>query len=217
MSKRAWLTPDDAPASLDCWRVFIPSGEAYRAAFRGAMILLSQDWNWEEHGAQSPETVADLWVNANAETFRMVKCMPVGAVIYGGWSSAPDGFLDCDGSSYNTADYPELFAAIGYVWGGVGSNFNVPDLRDRVAVGVSPTIPLGTTGGAKTHTLLASEIPSHNHSIPGTLTTLNEIPVGTTPVLTPNVVSSVTGNTGGGGAHNNMQPYAGLRAVIAYR
>lgn len=48
---------------------------------------------------------------------------------YGG-SSAPTGYLLCDGTSYLRASYPELFTAIGTSFGTVdGTHFNVPDLR----------------------------------------------------------------------------------------
>jgi microcystin-dependent protein len=46
-------------------------------------------------------------------------------------SSAPDGWLACDGSAVSRSTYADLFAAIGTTWGvGDGSTtFNVPDLR----------------------------------------------------------------------------------------
>lgn len=51
-------------------------------------------------------------------------------------SLAPTGWLFCDGSSYATATYPDLFAVIGYTYGGAGSNFNVPDMREAAPVGI---------------------------------------------------------------------------------
>lgn len=50
-------------------------------------------------------------------------------VFAGAKSQIPAGFLACDGSAYNTANFPRLFAAIGYAWGGAGILFRVPDLR----------------------------------------------------------------------------------------
>lgn len=43
----------------------------------------------------------------------------------------PAGWLHCNGASYSTTVYAELFAAIGYRYGGSGPNFNVPDFRGR--------------------------------------------------------------------------------------
>jgi microcystin-dependent protein len=79
---------------------------------------------------------------------------------------APSGWLLCDGSSYATATYPNLYAAIGYNWGGSGANFNVPNFTRRTAVGSggSGTATLGNAvgnvGGAETHTLTQAELPT---------------------------------------------------------
>ena len=54
---------------------------------------------------------------------------PSGAVVMYAGSSAPTGWLLCDGSSYSTTTYAALFAAIGYTFGGSGGSFNVPDTR----------------------------------------------------------------------------------------
>lgn len=55
--------------------------------------------------------------------------IPSGQVNYFAASAPPSGFLECNGASLSTTTYAALFAAIGYVWGGSGSSFNIPDLR----------------------------------------------------------------------------------------
>ncbi len=58
--------------------------------------------------------------------------LPAGTVIYFAGSTPPSGFLECDGQQIFRSQYPELFAAIGIIFGqGDGSNttFNLPDLR----------------------------------------------------------------------------------------
>lgn len=82
-------------------------------------------------------------------------------------STAPSGFLICDGSAVSRTIYADLYSEIGTTYGsGDGSStFNLPDLTGRVIVGVSLNHSLGDTGGEETHALLISEIPSHNHSI----------------------------------------------------
>lgn len=50
-------------------------------------------------------------------------------------STAPVGYVLCDGASYNRFTYAELFNIIGYTYGGSGDNFNVPDYRDRSLYG----------------------------------------------------------------------------------
>lgn len=88
-------------------------------------------------------------------------------------TTAPDGYLMADGTAYLIADYPTLFAVIGYTFGGAGASFNVPDRRDRVAIGAGSTYPLGALGGAATQTLAQANLPNvslpvtdpgHNHT-----------------------------------------------------
>lgn len=63
--------------------------------------------------------------------------MPAGAVIPYAGSSAPTGFLLCDGSSVLRATYADLYAAIGTTFGSVdGTHFTLPDMRGRGALGV---------------------------------------------------------------------------------
>ena len=61
---------------------------------------------------------------------------PVGTIINFFGESAPDGYLDCDGTAYNIADYPTLAAHLlsftdptPYEVDGDDTKFKVPDLR----------------------------------------------------------------------------------------
>lgn len=105
--------------------------------------------------------IAGAWIeiiNANAVT-------PAGVISAFGGTSAPAGYLLCDGTSYNAVDYPALAQALWdnstghYAYGGTGTypsgTFNTPDFRGRFlrgvdgSAGVDPdkTIRLAFTGG----------------------------------------------------------------------
>lgn len=109
---------------------------------------------------------------------------PAGIILPYAGSTAPEGYLMCDGSAVSRSTYAALFAAIGTTYGAGddSTTFNIPDLTGRVAIGVSGTHALGATGGEESHALLETELPVHHHEVPqhghG-----NDI-VATTPTLT---------------------------------
>ena len=94
----------------------------------------------------------------------------VGTIIDFGGSNPPTGYLTCDGSIVLTSLYPDLFAAIGYTWGGSLSSFNLPDLRRKTTVGSGGTETtilssyVGAVGGTENTILQKENIPSHTHS-----------------------------------------------------
>lgn len=153
---------------------------------------------------------------------------PIGMIFPFGGSVAPAGYLLCDGSSYLVADYPELFAQIGYYFGGSDDNFSVPNLINRVPVGSGGDFTLGESGGEQSVTLTTTDMPSHSHSdighthsIPLNASFITQEGVGVGRLLNIPLLTDSTGigfaniqNTGGDGAHNNMQPFQALLYII---
>ena len=57
--------------------------------------------------------------------------LPIGAYLsYPSQKTIPAGFLIADGRSLKKAEYAELFDVLGYVYGGSGQNFNLPNFAD---------------------------------------------------------------------------------------
>lgn len=156
-------------------------------------------------------------------------------------STAPSGWLLCDGASYSTTGtYSALFGVIGYTYGGSGASFNVPDLRGRIPVALdnmggtdagrlSVSNTLGGSGGTETHTLTIAEMPVHTHtagSYDGTNGINNNLVTdggggnayqGLVASGSPNSRIGTNSAGGSGGvtsAHNNMQPYILMNYII---
>jgi hypothetical protein len=88
--------------------------------------------------------IAELMNNSttiNTEAIPNGSGVSIGSVIPFGGSSAPTGFLACDGATIDRTTYADLFSAIGTTWGaGDGvTTFRIPDLRGRFIRGSNPT------------------------------------------------------------------------------
>lgn len=161
------------------------------------------------------------------------RLLPIGTVVeFAGTAGLAALWLECNGQAVSRATYATLFANLGVIYGaGDGATtFNLPDRRGRTAVGIgsdnstggritvatAPSITLGGSFGAETHTLTTPQIPSHNHDVvksntlvPGSgalIEFLSPTPPGSGTVT--------TGNSGGGLPHNNVQPSIFTRYYI---
>jgi microcystin-dependent protein len=76
---------------------------------------------------------------------------PPGTVISFAGSTAPEGWMLCDGAAISRTQYAALFAAIGTLWGvGDGSTtFNLPDLEGRFLRGADNGAAVDPNAGTR--------------------------------------------------------------------
>lgn len=153
----------------------------------------------------------------------------IGSITLYAGSTAPNGYMICDGSEISRTTYSALFNVIGTTYGqGNGqSTFNIPNLKGKIPVGYDSSDTnfdtLGETGGEKTHTLTTAEIPAHTHTYTDYTAKASSTAKTWDTTKTQNSVTGVgndtntrttNSNTNAGGAHNNMQPYIVLNYII---
>lgn len=142
--------------------------------------------------------------------------LPIGSMIpYGSQNNIPSNWKICDGSAISRTDYAELFNVIGTSYGeGDGSTtFNLPNKKGRISVGLDSSQTefntIGKKGGEKTHQLNVEELPSHSHTVKGTVGSggyVEGVSFGNS--ANPGYTSGVSMSAvGGNQPHNNLQPY----------
>lgn len=153
----------------------------------------------------------------------------VGEVRMFGGNFAPEGWLLCDGRTYQIAQFEALYSLIGTTYGGDGtSTFAVPDLRGRAAIHHSFTRPIGSSGGTETVTLTSAELPEHTHAVNVKAGNPNQLAPGAhvwakhtdLPIYSqaaPNAQFSnqAIGIAGGSQPHDNMMPFNTITYMIA--
>jgi len=148
---------------------------------------------------------------------------PPGAVIQYAGASAPTGYLLCNGATVSQTTYAALYAVIGHTFGADpgGGNFILPNLKGRVAIGAGQgstyadgvnatgtNFALAAASGREKHLLVTSEMPAHTHT--AQVASIATVGSG----HGSNTTAGNTGSTGGGNAHNTLQPYLVLNYLI---
>jgi len=177
---------------------------------------------------------------ANVTNVPVGVILPTATLLDFAGSTAPSGYLLCDGSAVSRTTYADLFAVLGAVYGpGDGVNtFNVPDFRGRTSVGRgsgdaadATAWSLGQKRGAETHKLVAGELAKHSHELFGfnnsddgdvysLLSTLGQAIGGRgtnangTYVLKNVSDTQYLKDAGNDVAHNNIQPSLTVTKII---
>jgi microcystin-dependent protein len=154
---------------------------------------------------------------------------------------APVGWAFCNGQILPISQNAALFSLLGTTYGGNGtSNFALPNLQGNAPLqqGQGPGLSLydlGETGGSATVTVLASELPSHNHPLGAdtgdassaspangvymrgqyTGTPAGAVASYSSQAPDTRLSGAAIAPTGGSQPHNNMMPYLTLNFCIA--
>jgi len=157
----------------------------------------------------------------------------VGEIAWVPFYVIPKGWARCDGQIMPISPNTALFSLLGTQYGGDGkSTFALPDMQGRLMINAGQGAGLadyyqGESGGEEYHTLITSEIPSHNHSLKATTdsgtaaspadayfgASASGTQYGTAPAaaMAPLALNSA----GSSQPHNNRMPYTTLYCIIA--
>lgn len=180
-------------------------------------------------GTNTTQIATTAFVQAAGGTFS-----PTGEIKMWGTSSAPSGFLLCNGAAVSRTTYANLYAVYGTTFGvGDGSTtFNLPNFNNRMPIGAGDLYAAGATGGSKdaivvshTHTASTSiSDPGHSHVTGSSgagapngadLSQGGYGAANSTGTATTGITASTTVNsTGSSGTNANLPPYLGVYFIV---
>lgn len=149
-------------------------GDIYAATAASTPARLPVGTDGQVLSADSGESTGLSWITLSTAG------VPTGAVVPSFATSAPTGFLYCDGSAVSRATYSDLYTAIGDSCGeGDGSTtFNLPDLRGYFLRGQDDSQSVDPDAGSRTAmstggntgdnvgSIQDDAFESHTHSLP---------------------------------------------------
>ena len=175
--------------------------------------------------------------------FAIASGTPTGSLLMWPTSSAPTGYLLCNGTAVSRTTYATLFALIGTTFGAgdTTTTFNIPNYTNRMPYGTT----IGATGGSAdavvvshTHTGttataaltgvatgvsetwnaggVATGIFSKQtgYSTPGTPTSIDSSDAGQLSIDASHNHTFTTDSTGVSGTNANLPPYLGINFII---
>lgn len=111
------------------------------------------------NGAVTSDKIADATIVQGDIALTLLKLLcPVGTIAATVQTTAPTGWILCNGTAVSAGTYPELNALCA----------TTPDLRGRTVIGVGTGAglsarALNATGGTETHALTEAELATHTH------------------------------------------------------
>lgn len=182
-----------------------------------AVENVSHEYNW--HNVLDWDVLESDIDTAIYELMTQDDISMLGAIIPFALGFPGEGWLLCDGSTYDPDEYPDLYEYL--------ASTTLPDLTGRVLRGEDAAIPMNTAGGSDETTLTENQIPSHYHTANVHTHTGGVVSVGYS-VAAPGAVPVVSGivlgatglkqrdtnYTGGGAAHSNIQASFGVQYHI---
>lgn len=150
---------------------------------------------------------------------------PIGTIKMYGGATAPNGYLLCDGSAVSTTTYANLFAVIGYSFGGSGTTFNLPGFHDATGRFPRAQTP-GSTGGSLSHNHTLSSSGQADMALTGSAAITRQVTSSSwtaTNQVTTGTVGSTTTSTSGLALSGTTDtttttaPYVGVTFIIKYQ
>lgn len=128
-------------------------------------------------------TTCGLALMACSQSAR-ASCSPepyLGSVCYTATNYCPSPeYAEANGALLSISQNSTLFALLGTTYGGDGvTQFQLPNLQERLVIGQGPALPQGTQRGADSVQLTINQMPMHTH-----------VAVQTTPPVTTVVVNA---------------------------
>ncbi len=191
------------------------NGSALAPTWTTSAIDQSANYTWTgQHFFNGASTTIAILATATTTQFGIYGGIaPVGSMLAYASTTAPVGWLLCDGSSLLRTAYPQLFQVIGIAYGSAdGTHFTLPNLSGRTPVMASTTANIGQTGGEDLHTITQAQIPNYNLVFPGS--NAGAVSGGAGEYTTSGSTNIPSG--GSGTAMNVRDPYLAVQYIIKY-
>lgn len=151
-----------SPVTADNFTPVTPASplcDGFRALLRTpALMRTFLDWLLDDSGNVSEEAADSM---ADYLT-------PIGTIVMWGGTALPSTkWQVCSGQAVSRTEFATLFQRYGTAWGvGDGTTtFALPDMRDRLPMGVGSIVGVAAQAGSRLKTLTIANLPAHSHTM----------------------------------------------------